>query len=128
MTATHASRRRLRFTRQDLADLPSAFPPCVLRNGKIVRADGLPLESDQYDVLDEGFPAIPDGRRRTANVTAASPAHEEKSSKSIHFAETLFSLSTTGEDLLGPRAADPSLPAHGDVGCHVFQEPEGRME
>ena len=56
MIGTPPCRRKLGFTRQDLADLPGAFPPCVVRNGKIARADGLPLEWDQYDLLGGGFP------------------------------------------------------------------------
>ena len=55
MIGTHASRRKLGFIRQDLADLPDSFPACVIREGKIARADGLPLEWEQYDLLGEGF-------------------------------------------------------------------------
>jgi hypothetical protein len=57
MIATNASRRKLGFIRLDLADLPDGFPACVIREGKIARADGLPLEWEQYDLLREDFPA-----------------------------------------------------------------------
>ena len=55
----------LGFTQEDLADLPGSFAPCVIRDGKIARADGLPLGWEHYDLLDEGFPATltEDGER-----------------------------------------------------------------
>ena len=46
------------FTKEDLAELPEGFPPCVIRDGKIARADGLPLEWEQYELLEEDFPAM----------------------------------------------------------------------
>ena len=56
MIGAHASRRKLGFIRQDLADLPDSFPACVIREGKIARADGLPLGWEQYDLLPKDFP------------------------------------------------------------------------
>jgi hypothetical protein len=47
----------LGLTKADLADLPDSFPPCLIRDDRIARADGLPLEWEQYDLLDENFPA-----------------------------------------------------------------------
>ena len=55
MIVTHGSRRKLGFIRQDLVDLPNDFPACVIREGKITRADGLPLKWEQYDLLREDF-------------------------------------------------------------------------
>jgi Uma2 family endonuclease len=65
MSLLHPSRtnealaeEELVFTREDLAELPESFPRCVIRDGKIARADGLPLEWEQYELLEEDFPAV----------------------------------------------------------------------
>ena len=55
---TAIAEAQLAFTEDDLAHLPDGFPPCVIRDGKIVRADGLPLAWEQYELLEEDFPAV----------------------------------------------------------------------
>ena len=60
MSVLHLSRpteEERAFSEQDLAYLPESFPRCVIRDGKIVRADGLPLKWEEYLLLEEDFPA-----------------------------------------------------------------------
>ena len=55
--AARSLRRRAGFYKRIFGVLPDGFPRCVIGAGKIARADGLPLEWEQYDLLGEGFPA-----------------------------------------------------------------------
>ena len=49
---------RLAFTEEDLAYLPDSFPRCVIRAGRIARADGMPLKWEDCQLLEEDFPAL----------------------------------------------------------------------
>jgi Uma2 family endonuclease len=102
MIGTHAYRRKLGFTRQDLADLPDAFPPCVVRNGKIARADGLPLEWNQYNLLDEGFPAILTEEGELQMSPRPTPAHEGKAANLFTLLNHFSACQRLGKTYLGP--------------------------
>jgi hypothetical protein len=90
------------FTQGDLADLPDAFPPCVIRDGKIARADGLPLEWEQYDLLDEGFPATLTEDGELQMSPRPPPAHEKKAKNLVKLLDYYLSCQSGGETYLGP--------------------------
>ena len=90
------------FTRRDLADLPDVFPPCVIRNGKIARADGLPLEWEQYDQLGEGFPATLTEEGELQMSPRPTPAHEKKAKNLFKILDHYLSCQPGGETHLGP--------------------------
>lgn len=73
---------RLAFTEEDLAYLPDSFPRCVIRDGKIVRADGVPLEWEDYELLEEDFPAVLTNRGELRMTAAPTDTHE-KSNNSL---------------------------------------------
>jgi len=90
------------FTREDLADLPEIFPPCVVRDGKIARADGLPLEWEQYDLLGEGFPATLTEDGELQMSPRPTPAHEKKAKNLVKLLDDYLSCQPGGETHLGP--------------------------
>jgi Uma2 family endonuclease len=90
------------FTQEDLADLPDAFPPCVIRDGKITRADGLPLEWEQYDLLGEGFPATLTEGGELQMSPRPTPAHEEKAANLFTLLKHFSTCQRAGKAYLGP--------------------------
>jgi Uma2 family endonuclease len=90
------------FTRRDLADLPDVFPPCVIRGGKIARADGLPLEWEQYDQLGKGFPATLTEDGELQMSPRPTPAHEKKAKNLVKLLDHYLSCQPGGETHLGP--------------------------
>jgi Uma2 family endonuclease len=93
---------RLAFTDKDLAYLPESFPRCVIRAGKIARADGLPLEWDQYDLLDEGFPATLTEDGELQMSPRPTPAHEEKAANLFTLLKHFSACQRQGKTYLGP--------------------------
>ena len=103
MSVSHPTvEEELAFTQEDLADLPDGFPPCVIREGKIGRADGLPLEWEEYDLLDEGFPATltEDGELQMSPRPA--PAHEDTVSNLFKLLDHFSSCQPGGKVFSGP--------------------------
>jgi Uma2 family endonuclease len=92
----------LAFTQEDLADLPDAFPPCVIREGKIGRADGLPLEWEEYDLLDEGFPATLTEDGELQMSPRPRPAHEDKVTNLFKLFDGFLSCQPGGKAYAGP--------------------------
>jgi Uma2 family endonuclease len=92
----------LGFTAEDLADLPSDFPTCVIRDGKIVRADGLPLEWEQYDLLGEDFPATLTETGQLEMSPRPTPAHEGKAANLFTLLNHFSTCQRTGKAYLGP--------------------------
>jgi Uma2 family endonuclease len=90
------------FTQEDLAELPESFPPCVIRDGKIARADGLPLEWEQYDLLDEGFPATLTETGELQMSPRPRPAHETKAAKLYKLLDHYLTCEPGGQTFLGP--------------------------
>ncbi|MFY9987373.1 MAG: Uma2 family endonuclease [Chthoniobacterales bacterium] len=90
------------FTRGDLANLPDAFPPCVIRDGKIARADGLPLEWEQYDQLDEGFPATLTEDGELQMSPRPTPAHEGKAANLFTLLNHFSTCQREGKTYFGP--------------------------
>ena len=90
------------FTQEDLADLPGAFPPCVIRDGKIARADGLPLGWEHYDLLDEGFPATLTEDGELQMSPRPTPAHEEKAANLFTLLKHFSTCQRAGKAYLGP--------------------------
>ena len=74
---SQATQEKLAFTRADLAHLPDEFPVCVVRDGRIARADGLPLGLNDYDLLGEDFPAILTAAGELAMSPRPGPDHED---------------------------------------------------
>lgn len=93
---------QLGFTEGDLAHLPDAFPPCVIRDGKIARADGLPLEWEEYDLLDEGFPATLTEDGELQMSPRPTPAHEEKAANLFTLLNHFSTCQRAGKTYLGP--------------------------
>jgi Uma2 family endonuclease len=102
MSVMRVSQEKLGFTQEDLADLPDAFPPCVIRDGKITRADGLPLEWEQYDLLGEGFPATLTEDGELQMSPRPRPAHEKKGMNLAQLLNHYLSCQPGGETYLGP--------------------------
>jgi Uma2 family endonuclease len=92
----------LGFTREDLADLPDAFPPCVIRDGKIARADGRPLEWEQYDLLGEDFPATLTETGELEMSPRPTPAHEGKAANLFTLLNHVSTCQREGRTYLGP--------------------------
>jgi Uma2 family endonuclease len=90
------------FIQGDLAHLPGAFPPCVIRDGKIARADGLPLEWEHYDLLDEGFPATLTEDGELQMSPRPTPAHEEKAANLFTLLKHFSTCQRAGKAYLGP--------------------------
>ena len=65
------------FTEEDLRHLPESFPRCVIRDGKIVRADGVPLKWEDYELLAEDFPAVLTKRGELRMAVAPTDTHEK---------------------------------------------------
>ena len=102
MIATNASRRKLGFIRQDLADLPDGFPACVIREGKITRADGLPLEWEQYDLLPEDFPAMLAEAGELEILLRPTPAHADKAGNLVKLLDHYLSCHRRGKTHWSP--------------------------
>ena len=102
MTVTHGSRKKLWFIRQDLANLPDGFPPCVILEGKIVRADGLPLEWEQYDLLREDFPVTLTETGELEMSLRPTPAHEDKAANLFTLLNHFSTCQRKGKTYLGP--------------------------
>jgi Uma2 family endonuclease len=92
----------LGFTPEDLADLPHDFPTCVIRDGRIARADGLPLEWEQYDLLGEGFPATLTEDGELQMSPRPTPAHEEKAANLFTLLKHFSTCQSVGKAYLGP--------------------------
>jgi Uma2 family endonuclease len=92
----------LGFTAEDLADLPHAFPPCLIRDGKIARADGLPLEWEQYDHLGEGFPATLTEEGELQMSPRPTPAHEGKATNLFTLLNHFSTCQREGKTYFGP--------------------------
>ena len=90
------------FTAEDLADLPHAFPPCLIRDGKIARADGLPLEWEQYDQLGEGFPATLTEDGELQMSPRPTPAHEGKATNLFTLLNHFSTCQREGKTYFGP--------------------------
>jgi Uma2 family endonuclease len=93
---------RLAFTEEDLAHLPDSFPRCVIRAGKIVRADGLPLEWEQYDLLGEDFPATLTETGELEMSPRPTPAHEQKATNLFTLLNHFSTCQREGKTYLGP--------------------------
>lgn len=74
---SQATHEKLAFTEQDLAYLPEGFPLSIIRDGRIARADGLPLGLNEYDLLGEDFPAILTETGELAMSPRPGPDHED---------------------------------------------------
>jgi Uma2 family endonuclease len=74
---SQATHEKLAFTQQHLAYLPKEFPVSVIRDGRIARADGLPLGLNEYDLLGEDFPAILTETGELAMSPRPGPDHED---------------------------------------------------
>lgn len=79
----HVDEEQLAFTEEDLAYLPESFPPCVIRDGKIARTDGLPLKWEDYQLLEEDFPAVLTKRGELQMAPAPTDTHEEASNNLV---------------------------------------------
>ena len=67
------------FSAEDLRYLPESFTRCVIRGGKIVRADGVPLKWEDYELLEEDFPAVLTKKGELEMAPAPTDTHEEAS-------------------------------------------------
>jgi Uma2 family endonuclease len=90
------------FTQEDLAHLPHSYPRCVIREGKIARADGIPLEWEQYDLLGEGFPATLTEDGELQMSPRPRPAHETKAKNLMKLLDHYLFCHPGGETYLGP--------------------------
>jgi Uma2 family endonuclease len=95
------------FTEEDLADLPGSFPACVIREGKIARVDGLPLEWEQYDLLGEGFPATLTENGELQMSPRPTPAHEDKAANLFTLLKHFSTCQQRGKAYLGPELRIP---------------------
>lgn len=57
--------------------MPKEFPVSVIRDGRIARADGLPLGLNEYDLLGEDFPAVLTETGEIAMSPRPGPDHED---------------------------------------------------
>ena len=87
----------LAFTEKDLAYLPDCFPLCVIRAGRIARADGRPLTWEDYQLLDEDFPAVLTKRGELEMAPAPTDTHEEASKNLVRLLSHYLSCHPGGE-------------------------------
>jgi len=90
----------LAFTEDDLAYLPDDFPPCLIRDGRIARADGLPLKWEDYLLLEEDFPAT---LTKTGELQMAPPptgTHENANGALYRLLSHYLSCHPGGEVLM----------------------------
>jgi Uma2 family endonuclease len=90
------------FIKEDLAELPEGFPHCVIKDGKIARADGLPLEWEQYELLDENFPATLTETGELQMSPRPRPAHETKAATLYKLLDRYLTCESGGQAFLGP--------------------------
>ena len=96
--ALHVSyEEELAFREEDLAYLPNGFPPCVIRAGKIVRADGLPLTWEDYQLLEEDFPAVLTKTGELKMVPAPTDTHEKSNNSLVRLLGHYLSCHPGGE-------------------------------
>ena len=88
---------KLAFTEEDLAGLPSSFPPCLIQNSRIARADGLPLEWEQYGLLDESFPATLTETGELQILPRPIPAHATRAKNLVKLLDDYLSCQPGGE-------------------------------
>ena len=127
--ATAIAEAQLAFTEDDLAYLPDSFPPCVIRDGKIARADGLPLEWEHYELLDEDFPAV---LTETGELQMAPPptdTHEDANGRIYRVLSHYLACHAGGKVLMNRALRIPGYePAVPDLVFfrHLNPESEGR--
>src|ERR1700751_1809452 len=85
------------FTQEDLAYLPDGFPRCVIRAGKIVRADGLPLKWEDYQLLEEDFPAVLTKKGELEMAPAPTDTHEKSNNSLVRLLSHYLSCHPGGE-------------------------------
>jgi Uma2 family endonuclease len=88
---------RLTFTEQDLAYLPESFPRCVIRAGRIARADGLPLKWEDYQLLEEDFPAVLTKTGELEMAPAPTDTHERSNNGLVRLLGHYLSCHPGGE-------------------------------
>ena len=87
----------LAFTEKDLASLPDSFPRCVIRAGKIARADGLPLTWEDYQLLEEDFPAVLTKKGELQMAPAPTDTHEKSNNSLVRLLSHYLSCHPGGE-------------------------------
>jgi Uma2 family endonuclease len=87
----------LAFTEQDLAYLPESFPRCVIRAGRIARADGLPLKWEDYQLLEEDFPAVLTKTGELEMAPAPTDTHEKSNNSLVRLLGHYLSCHPGGE-------------------------------
>jgi Uma2 family endonuclease len=107
---------RLAFTKEDLAYLPDSFPRCVIRAGRIARADGLPLKWEDYQLLEEDFPAVLTKTGELEMAPAPTDTHEKSNNSLVRLLGHYLSCHPGGEvitnrelHIAGYRPAVPDL-------------------
>jgi Uma2 family endonuclease len=88
---------RLAFTEEDLAYLPDSFPRCVIRAGRIARADGLPLKWEDYQLLEEDFPAVLTKTGELEMAPAPTDTHEKSNNSLVRLLGHYLSCHPGGE-------------------------------
>jgi len=128
MSVLHLSRpteEECAFSEQDLAYLPDDFPPCVIRDGRIARADGLPLKWEDYLLLEEDFPAT---LTKTGELQMAPPPTDthEKSTGALYTLLTHYQHCHAGGELLTNRLLNIAgyVPAAPDLVFFRHPKPE----
>jgi Uma2 family endonuclease len=89
--------QELAFTEEDLAYLPDGFPPCLIRAGRIVRTDGLPLKWEDYQLLEEDFPAVLTKKGELEMAPAPTDTHEKSSNSLVRLLGHYLSCHPGGE-------------------------------
>ena len=88
---------QLAFTEKDLTYLPDSFPRCVIREGRIARADGRPLTWEDYNLLEEDFPAMLTKTGELEMAPAPTDTHEKSSNSLVRLLSHYLSCHPGGE-------------------------------
>jgi Uma2 family endonuclease len=117
----------LAFTEEDLAYLPDSFPRCVIRAGRIARADGLPLKWEDYHLLEEDFPAVLTKKGELEMAPAPTDTHEEASKNLVRLLSHYLSCHPGGNVITNRELHIPGYrPAVPDVVFFRHPKPEAR--
>jgi len=123
---SQATHEKLAFTQEDLTHLPEGFPLCVIRDGRIARADGLPLEWEDYELLDEDFPATLTETGDLEMSPRPKPAHENRRDNLEQVLKCHVKCHPGGKVISGPEVRIPGRRRPLAPDLMFFRDPDPR--
>jgi Uma2 family endonuclease len=123
---TVLTEENLAFREEDLLRLPGTFPSCVIRDGRIARVDGLPLEWEDYELLDEDFPATLTETGELEMSPRPKPAHENRRDNLEEVLKCHVKCHPGGKVISGPEVRIPGRRRPLAPDLMFFRDPDPR--